>query len=91
MKSEQQDSVIAKLVSKCLADETFKQQLITDPVATLAAAGFPDPANIQASTEFKNAIIALTHSITGEGELCGLTLDAVAGGGHMGTNSGAAF
>jgi hypothetical protein len=80
MKVEQHDSAISELLTKCLVDETFKQQLITDPVATLAAAGFPDPANIQASTEFKRAIMLLVHSITHEGELSDLQLSLVAGG-----------
>jgi hypothetical protein len=88
MISEKQANVISQLVAKCLADEVFKQKLIVDPVATLEAAGFPDPSNIQASTEFKNAIIMLIHSITGEGELSDLMLDNVAG---AGSNSGSDF
>ena len=81
MSLEKNDSPISQLIAKCLADETFKQQLVADPLAALAAAGFPDPANVQASTEFKNAIITLTHNLTGEGELDDLLLESVAGGG----------
>jgi hypothetical protein len=86
MISETQASVISQLVAKCLADEVFKQKLIVDPVATLGAAGFPDPSNLQNSTEFKNAIIMLIHSITGEGELSDLILDEVAGAGKNSAN-----
>ena len=86
MTLENNDSAISQLVAKCLADETFKQQLVADPLATLAAAGFPDPANVQASTEFKNAIITLTHSLSDEGELSELLLESVAGGGRNSAN-----
>jgi len=84
MTLENNDSAISQLIAKCLADETFKQQLVADPLATLTAAGFPDPSNVQASTEFKNAIITLTHSLSDEGELSDLLLESVAGGGSGG-------
>jgi hypothetical protein len=86
MTLDNQDSAVAQLIAKCLTDETFKQQLVADPLTTLTAAGFSDPANIQASAEFKNAMTSLVHSINGEGELSDLMLDSVAGGGRNSAN-----
>jgi hypothetical protein len=80
MTSEAQKKIVSQLISKCMTDETFKNKLISDPIATLAAEGFSDQANIQDSTEFKNAIITLVHSINDEGELSDLKLDDVAAG-----------
>jgi hypothetical protein len=88
MTLDNQDSAVAQLIAKCLTDETFKQQLVADPLAALTAAGFSDPANIQASAEFKNAMTSLVHSLNGEGELSDEMLDSVAGGV---SNSGADF
>jgi hypothetical protein len=46
MNQDQQDNALSQLVAKCWADDTFKQALIADPKATLAAAGFPAPDHL---------------------------------------------
>jgi hypothetical protein len=45
--SAEQQKKYGQLVAKAWSDEEFKRKLLSDPVATLAAAGLPAPAGFE--------------------------------------------
>jgi hypothetical protein len=83
MNQEQQDNAMSQIIAKCWADETFKQQLIADPKATLAAAGYPVPAHISINV-VENTGTSITVVIPKNTvELTDSDLEGVAGGGKL--------
>ena len=46
MSKEEQGNQLSQIIAKCWADEGFKQKLLADPAATLAAEGTPLPAGL---------------------------------------------
>jgi len=46
MSKEEQSKKIGQLIAKCWADESFKQKLLADPMATLKAEGAELPAGL---------------------------------------------
>lgn len=46
MSKEEQGNKLSQIIAKCWADEGFKQKLLADPAATLAAEGTPLPAGV---------------------------------------------
>jgi hypothetical protein len=88
MNQEQQDNAMSQIIAKCWADETFKQQLIADPKATLAAAGYPVPAHISINV-VENTGTSITVVIPKNTvELTDSDLEGVAGGKYMGSMDG---
>jgi len=80
MEQDQQENTMSQIVAKCWADETFKQQLIADPKATLAAAGYPVPAHISINV-VENTGTSITVVIPKNTvELTEEDLEGVAGG-----------
>jgi hypothetical protein len=80
MKQDQQENAMSQIVAKCWADETFKQQLIADPKATLAAAGYPVPEHISINVvENTNTYLTVVIPINPQ-TLSDQELDNVAGG-----------
>ena len=85
--SEQQNPLGA-VVAKALQDEAFKQELIADPAATLAAAGVALPAGVTLKVVEDTAQVRhLVLPAAGGGRLSESELAGVAGGGDDGCGS----
>ena len=80
MNQEQQDNAMSQIIAKCWADDSFKQQLLADPMATLKAEGveLPEGFSIKAlenTTEVFHLVIPAKQTGLSDEEL-----DSVAGG-----------
>jgi hypothetical protein len=80
MDQEQQSKKMSQIVAKCWADDSFKQQLLAEPMATLKAEGVELPEGLavnvlQNTTNTFNLVIPVKPT-----ELSGIDLDHVAGG-----------
>lgn len=81
MNQAQQSNKQDQMIAKCWSDDSFKQQLLADPVATLKAEGFEFPAGVSVKVLENTAeVIHLVLPVRAT-ELSDADLDAVAGGG----------
>ena len=80
MDQEQQSKKMSQIVAKCWADDSFKQQLLAEPTATLKAEGvhLPEGTTIVVSDDTENTYhFVIPAKPT---ELSDIDLDHVAGG-----------
>ena len=81
MSNEEQGKKMNQVIAKCWSDESFKQKLLSDPVATLKAEGvaLPDGLSVKAlenTDKVFNLVIPAKPT-----DLSDDDLDKVAGGG----------
>ena len=80
MNQAQQSNKQDQMIAKCWSDDSFKQQLLADPVATLKAEGVELPAGVSVKVLENTAqIIHLVLPVRAT-DLSDADLDAVAGG-----------
>jgi len=74
---------MGQLIAKCWADEGFKQKLLADPAATLAAEGIelPDGLSVKAVENTDKVFHLVIPPQPSDSELSDEDLDVVAGGG----------
>ena len=78
MDQEQQSKKMGQIIAKCWADDSFKQQLLAEPMATLKAEGIELPEGLavkvlENTANVFNLVIPLN-------QLSDIDLDHVAGG-----------
>ena len=83
MNQEEQSKALGQLIAKCWADESFKQQLLADTMATLKAEGAELPAGLTVkAVENTNTVFHLVIPAKPRSDLSDNDLDKVAGGGY---------
>ena len=80
MSQEQQDNAMSQIVAKCWADDSFKQQILAEPMATLKAEGVHLPEGMSITVLENTANIFHFVIPPKPTELTDSDLDAVAGG-----------
>lgn len=85
MNQEEQSKALGQLIAKCWADESFKQKLLADTMATLKAEGAELPAGltvkaVENTDQVFHLVIPAKPTAT---DLSDEDLDKVAGGGVM--------
>ena len=82
MNQEEQRKALGQLIAKCWADESFKQQLLADTMATLKAEGAELPAGLTVkAVENSDTVFHLVIPAKPRSDLSDDDLDKVAGGG----------
>ena len=82
MNQEEQRKALGQLIAKCWADESFKQQLLADTMATLKAEGAELPAGLTVkAVENSDTVFHLVIPAKPRSDLSDDYLDKVAGGG----------
>lgn len=69
-----------KIIAKCWADETFRQQLLADPAATLKAEGVPVPDGVSVTVLEDSASTRHLVLPAAPAHLSADQLDAIAAG-----------
>ena len=78
---DEEGNPLQKIITRCWEDEAFKERLLADPAATLAAEGVQVPAGITVnvavdSGDVRTLVIPLPPTV----ELSDVELDGIAGG-----------
>jgi len=84
MNQEQQENAMGQIFAKCWADESFKQQLLAEPIATLKAAGSVIPEGLSIKVLENTEQVFHLVIPAKQTELSEEELDNVAGGGRAG-------
>ena len=81
MNQEEQSKALGQIIAKCWADESFKQKLLADTMATLKAEGAELPAGLTVkAVENTDTVFHLVIPAKPSGDLSDDDLDKVAGG-----------
>ena len=81
MNQEEQSKALGQLIAKCWADESFKQQLLADTMATLKAEGAELPAGLTVkAVENSDTVFHLVIPAKPRSDLSDDDLAKVAGG-----------
>lgn len=84
MHHSEPNQIISTIMAKCQIDQDFRQRLLTDANATLAAEGMAIPAGIKVNVlENTSNVINYVLPPNPQTELSDADLDAVAGGGKV--------
>ncbi len=80
MNKEQQENAMSQIIAKCWADESYKQRLLAEPMATLQAEGLELPEGL--SIKVLDNTSGVFHLVipTKPTDLSEEELDRVAGG-----------
>ena len=91
MNQEEQRKALGQLIAKCWADESFKQQLLADTMATLKAEGAELPAGLTVkAVENSDTVFHLVIPAKPRSDLSDDDLQKVAGGAGYNCDSGGA-
>ena len=81
MNQEEQSKALGQIIAKCWADESFKQKLLSDTMATLKAEGAELPAGLTVkAVENTDTVFHLVIPAKPRSDLSDDDLDKVAGG-----------
>ena len=80
MDQEQQSKKMSQIVAKCWADDSFKQQLLAEPLATLKAEGIELPDGLAVKVLDNTANVFHLVIPAKPTELSDIDLEHVAGG-----------
>jgi hypothetical protein len=85
---EKQNRQMQQIIAKCWSDEAFKEKLVADPHATLAAEGveIPEGVNIDILNNTADTFHLVIPAMPDDAELSDEELDEMAGGIGFGIN-----
>ena len=82
MDQEQQSKKMGQIIAKCWADDSFKQQLLAEPMATLKAEGIELPEGLAVKVLENTANVFNLVIPVKPTELSDIDLDHVTGAAH---------